>query len=440
MTDIGLAQGTPELTLETSDRTPRLIGIAILVFTFGLFGTWAAVAPLDSAALAPGVVTVKTYRKSVQHLEGGIAKAIYVKDGDQVNQGDALLALDDTQSRAELGIVRGQLITALATEARLRAERDQVQRITFPALFDQQDSRVQEAIQSETQVFKARMYSHLGEIEVLEQRISQIGEQARGLQSIIDSKSRLLTSFRLEIKDLRELLKDGFVDKMRLRDLERQAAMLEAEMANHRSAIAQAKIQQGEARLQILQLQKDFRTDVVNQLSETQSKLFDLRERERALQDRVERTLIRAPESGMVLGLSIHTLGGVIKPGETILDIVPEAADLVVEAQVSPIDIDRVTTGKTAEVRFSSFNSSTTPVVAGTVTHISADRLTNTETGMPYYLARVELPEESRRQLGNLILVPGMPAEVLINTGERTLLAYLLKPARNAFARSFIED
>jgi len=429
-----------QFELEVSDKKPRLIGLLILFFTFGMFGTWAMVAPLDSAALAPGVVTVKTYRKTIQHLEGGIVEEIQVRDGDQVEAGDVLLVLDDTQARAELGIVRGQMIAAQALEARLQAERDQKTDISFPVGFDMNDSRIAESVQSEEQVFKARMNSHLGEIEVLEQRMTQIGEQIRGLEAIIRSKRELMASYNEEIKDLSELLSDGFVDKQRLRDFERRVSELDGDMADHRSSIAQAKMKQGETKLSILQLKKDFHTEVVNQLSEVQSTLFDLRERERALMDRTERTVIRAPEAGMVLGMKVHTVGGVVQSGAPILDIVPAASALVVEAQVSPIDIDRVSAGKLADIRFSAFKSATTPVIEGRVEHISADRLTNEETGMPYYLARVELTDIGREELGELVLVPGMPAEVLINTGERTLFEYLVQPATNAFARSLIED
>lgn len=435
-----IREGTFEL--DVSDKTPKFIGLLILFVTFGMFGTWAAVAPLDSAALAPGVVTVKTYRKTVQHLEGGIVEQIHVRDGDQVEEGEVLLVLDDTQAKAEMGIIRGQMIASQALEARLKAERDQLGKIDFPDSFNKDDLRVKEAVLSEGQVFQARMNSHLGEIEVLEQRMTQIDEQIRGLEAVIRSKKQLMASYQSEIKDLSELLSDGFVDKQRLRDLERQVSNLEGEMADHRSSIAQAKMKQGETRLSILQLKKDFHTEVVNQLSEVQSTLFDLRERERALMDRVERTVIRAPEAGMVLGMKVHTVGGVVQSGAPILDIVPAASDLVVEAQVSPIDIDRVSAGKLADIRFSAFKSATTPVIEGRVEHISADRLTNEETGMPYYLARVELTEEGRTNLeqANLVLVPGMPAEVLINSGERTFLEYLVQPATNAFARSLIED
>ncbi|SIQ87377.1 HlyD family type I secretion periplasmic adaptor subunit [Marinobacterium stanieri] len=433
-----IREGTFEL--DVSDKVPRLVGLLILFVTFGMFGTWAFVAPLDSAALAPGVVTVKTYRKTIQHLEGGIVEQINVRDGDQVDAGDVLLVMDDTQARAEMGIVRGQMIAAQALESRLKAERDQLDDIAFPDGFDEKDQRVKEAVLSERQVFEARMNSHLGEIEVLEQRMTQIDEQIRGLQAIISSKRQLMASYNDEIQDLSELLSDGFVDKQRLRDFERRVSELKGDMADHRSSIAQAKMKQGETRLSILQLKKDFHTEVVNQLSEVQSTLFDLRERERALIDRVERTVIRAPEAGMVLGMKVHTVGGVVRSGEPILDIVPAASDLVVEAQVSPIDIDRVSAGKLADIRFSAFKSATTPVIEGRVEHVSADRLTNEETGAPYYLARVELTETGRELLGDLVLVPGMPAEVLVNTGERTLFEYLVQPATNAFARSLIED
>ncbi|WP_151704811.1 HlyD family type I secretion periplasmic adaptor subunit [Nitrincola alkalilacustris] len=429
-----------DFTLDVSDKAPRIIGMIILFITFGMFGTWAAVAPLDSAALAQGVVTVKSYRKTVQHLEGGIVRTIEVRDGDLVTVGDVLLTIDDTQPRAELEMTRSQMIAMRALEARLRAERDQLEEVVYPEDFDLMDLRVIESMQSENQVFTARMNAHRGEVGVLEQRISQLTEQISGLQSIISSKQELMTSYESEMKDLSELLSDGFVDKQRLRELERNLSQLKGEIAEYQSTIARTRIQQGETRLQILQLQKEFHTQVVNQLSEIQTRNFDLRERAGALLDRVNRTVITAPDTGMVLGMKVHTIGGVVQSGTPILDIVPASEELIVEAQISPIDIDRVDVGKLADVRFSAFKSATTPVIEGRVTHISADRLINEQTGMPYYLSRIELTDTGRRTLGDLMLVPGMPAEVLINTGERTMLQYLVQPATNAFARSMIED
>ena len=425
--------------LPIADLPIRRVGYVILFVTFGLFGSWATFAPLDSAALAPGVVTVKSYRKTVQHLEGGIVKALHVRDGDQVGAGEVLIELDTTQASAEQEMVRSQLIAARALETRLLAERDGHE---TPAFADGNpvDRRVREAQDSEAQIFRARRNSRLGEVEVLNKRIVQLEEQIRGFKAVIAGKQELSASYTEEVGDLRALLNEGFVDKQRLREQERSLALLRAETADLQSSIARARLQIGETQLQILQLNKDFTTEVVDKLAEAQTQVFDLRERLAAVEDRARRTQIRAPEAGMVIGLQVHTVGGVISPGTPLLDIVPASEALIVEVQVSPVDIDRVAPGKLADIRFSAFNNSTTPVIEGRLTHVSADRLVNEETGVPYYLGRVELTDRGRKDLANLILVPGMPAEVLLNTGERTLLNYLVQPATNAFARSLIED
>jgi len=428
--------------VKTDDTPIRWIGFIILALVFGGFGSWAALAPLDSAALAPGVVTVKNYRKTVQHLEGGIVKEIHVRDGVEVREGDLLLVLDDTQARAELEILRGQRFAAVAAESRLKAERDDRKTINFPELMGSSDQRAREAVLSEEQQFAARRLARDGEIDVLEQRIGQLDAQVRGLKALIDSKEQLLHSYEEEISDNQALLSEGYVDKQRLRDVQRQKASLKGEVAEHNASIAGINVQIGETRLQILQLKKDFRAQVVEQLSEVQTRVFDLEERVTAIQDRVERSAIYAPVAGMVLGMSLHTVGGVVSPGTPILDIVPESDELIIEAEVSPNDIDRVNNGLTADIRFSAFKSATTPVIEGEVVNISADRLVNEQTGMPYYLARVEVTAIGKEKLANgeLTLLPGMPAEVLINTGARTLLEYLVAPATNAFARSMIED
>lgn len=433
--------GSEDMPLETSDRKPRLWGLIIVLVTFGIFGTWATFAPLDGAALAPGVVTVKSYRKTVQHLEGGIVRDILVRDGSVVERGQPLIVLDDTQARAELGVLRGQLFYALATQNRLASERDDLETVLFAdELLSAVDLRAVEAMQSEEQIFQARRADRLGEVEVLEQRVAQLESQVDGLEALVSSKEQLARSYDEEVGDLSELLKEGFVDKQRLRELQRNAARTRGEIAEHQASIAEAKVRMGETRLEILQLNKRFMTEVVDQLAEAQASVFDLGERITAVEDRVRRTVIDAPDSGMVMGMATHTIGGVIQPGSPLLDIVPEGDELIVEAQVSPMDIDRVELGMEASIRFSAFRSSTTHVIEGEVTRISADRLTDEQTGMPYYLARVEVTEAGRENLGNLMLIPGMPAEVLIKTGERTLMQYLLQPVSDALARSLIED
>lgn len=425
--------------LPTSDRKPRTIGMLIVFVAFGLFGTWSVVAPLGSAALAPGVVTVQTYRKTVQHLEGGIVKELHARDGDVVKAGDPLIVLDDTQVRAEYGMITSQLIAAQAMEARLRAERDDLSQIDFSGMLESNSQRAREAREGETQVFNARRGSRLGEVSVLEKRISQLHEQIRGLESMISTKRSLEKSYQGEIGELTELLAEGFVDKQRLLDQQRRLDMLRAEIADHGSQITKTKLQISETELQIVQLNKDFSADVVAQLAETQTRVFDLQERLSALEERLRRIVIRAPDDGMIIGMKVHTIGGVVSPATPLLDIVPSVSDLVVEAQVSPVDIDRVSPGKTADIRFSAFGSAT-PVMEGIVIHVSGDRLINEQTGMPYYLARVSLTEKGTKTLGSLKLQPGMPAEVLINTGDRTLFQYIMQPITDAVARSLIED
>lgn len=425
---------------QVEDRLVRRIGYLILFITFGLFGGWAALAPLDSAALGPGVVTVKHYRKTVQHLEGGIVRELRVRDGDLVQAGDVLLRLDDTQARAELEMVRSQLIAARAQEARLLAERDRLDAPAPLVDLDESDPRVREAQDSEARIFQSRRTSLLGEIALLEKAVVQLEEQIRGIRAVVANKQELATSYEEEIGDLRALLVEGFVDKQRLREQERNLARLRAEAAEHQSAIAQARLRIGETQLQILQLKKTFASDVVTRLGEAHSRVYDLRERLTAVQDRMARTLVRAPEAGMVIGMAVHTVGGVVGAAEPLMDIVPASEELIVEVQISPVDIDRVAPGKLADIRFSAFKSSVTPVIEGRLVHVSADRLVNPESSLPYYLGRLELTEQGRRTLGDLALVPGMPAEVLINTGARTLLDYLLQPASNALARSLIED
>ncbi|MBC3348305.1 HlyD family type I secretion periplasmic adaptor subunit [Pseudomonas sp. SWRI196] len=426
--------------LPIDDKPVRRIGYLMLLVTFGLFGGWATLAPLDSAALAPGVVTVKSYRKTVQHLEGGIVRELRVHDGDLVKAGDVLLVLDNTQARSEMEAMRSQLIAALELQARLVAERDALPEPPLVPTLDPNDSRVREARDSEARIFQTRRTSLLGEIGLLEKSIGQIEEQIRGFKAVISSKQMLAASYEEEIVDLRALLAEGYVDKQRLREQERSLSRLQAEIAESRSESARARVHIDEARLKILQLKKTFATEVAGLLGDAQTKVYELRERLATLQDRDQRTDILAPESGMVMGMTVHTLGAVVSPGTALLDIVPANEELIVEAQLSPMDIDRVALGKLADIRFSAFKSSTTPVIEGQLVQISADRLINKDTGAAYYLARVALTDKGRQALGDLTLVPGMPVEVLINTGARTLLQYLMQPASNAFARSLIED
>lgn len=426
--------------LAVSDRKIRRLGFGILLMTFGVFGTWAAVAPIDGAAYAPGVVTVQAYRKTVQHLEGGIVKEVLAHDGDIVKQDDPLIILDDAQLRSEYEMTRSQLIAARAMEARLKAERDNLPVIGFDVVTDSDSQRGAEARQGETQVFNARRGSRLGQISVLKERIGQLNQQIKGLEAMIGVKGQLNKSYSGEIVELTDMLSQGFVDKQRLLEQQRKLEMVKSELADHRSTITRTRLQINETQLQILQVDKDFNADVAKQLADVQTKIYDLQEKASALEDRLSHIIIRAPESGMVIGMTVHTIGGVVRSATPLLDIVPSVSELVIEAQVAPVDIDRIAIGKRADIRFGAFNSATTPVIQGEVISVSADRLVNEKTGTPYYLARVRVTEAGVRVLGDRKLLPGMPADVLIITGQRTLLQYLLQPARNVISQAMIEE
>jgi epimerase transport system membrane fusion protein len=429
------------VVLVTDDRPIRHIGNMVIIATIGIFGVWSYFAPLDSSALAPGFVAVKSHRKTVQHLDGGIVRELLVKEGSVVKEGDVMIRLDDTAIKAEQDILRSQQITLSAQVARLTAERDRKERVEFPeSLEDDSDPRTVEAKLAETRIFQARKLSHEGEVSMLKQRSSQLSTRVGGLQGQRAAKQALSESYKDELKDLRELLAEGFTGKQRVRDIDRNLTLATGEMAALTAEIASDQIQIAEAQLQILQSEKQFQEGIAGKLGESQAQFYDVSQRLIATREKMARTEIRAPSGGRVLGLTVHNPGTVISPGRPILDVVPQKEELVVTAQVSTMDIDRVHEGLKAEVRFSAFKQALAPKVEGKVAVLSADRLSDERTGMSYYQAQIELTPESYQKLGEIELLPGMPAEVLINTGERTVLEYLLQPITNAVSRAFIED
>lgn len=440
------ARTTDPLQPLTDDRRFRRLGFLVVLAIFGGLGTWGALAPLESAALAPAVVTVENYRKTVQHLEGGIIRSLRVRDGDSVVKDQVLITLEETQPRSQLEILRGQYFISAAREARLLAQRDGLKQVRYPVELTAapRDPRAEEAIRVQNQTFTVRMTAHEGEIALYRRQIEQLHAKARGLKAQIASLDRLVASFRQELDDFAALLKEGYTEKQKVRELERSLAQSEGQRGERVSDLAATELQINETELKIVQLTKELQREVAKELGEVQASLFELREKIQSLENTVARTVVRAPEPGMVLGLSVHTLGGVIEPGGKILDIVPKGEALIVEAKVSPQDIDRIHAGQRAEVRFSAFKSRETPKIEGKLVTVSADRLVDPHdpNQMPYYLARVAITPEGLKELARqkLDLVPGMPAEVLINTGSRTLFQYLVDPFVNTVARSLIED
>lgn len=426
----------------TNDKPIWIAGLLVLLFGFGAFAVWASVAPIDGAAVAPGVLAVESTRKTVQHFEGGIVEEILVHEGDHVEKGQVLIRLDDTEASAQLEIVRSQYLALLAREARLIAERDGNEDIQFPEelLQERRDARIEEAIDGEQRVFRARRKALAGEKDVLKQRVEQLEEQIRGLEAQAETKLKRIELYQEEIDGLKELFKKGLGDKSRLREWERLVAELEGERAEHQATIAATRVRITETELQIVQLDRQQNTEVTSQLREVETRLADLSERQRALRKTLERTEIVAPVSGSVVAVNLHTIGGVVRPGEALLDIVPMDETLIVEAQVSPVDIDRVFPGLNADLRMSAFNARTTPTIPGKVLTVSADSLTEERSGMSYFLARVKVTPEGMEKLEGKVLQPGMPVQVMIITGERTFLEYLMQPITDIFATAFRED
>lgn len=427
------------------DRRLRRWGVMIVLSIFGGLGAWTMLAPLSSAAHAPGIVGVESYRKTVQHLEGGIIKSIDVRDGEAVENGQVLVTLEGTQPRAQLEVVRGEYFITQAREARLLAQRDDLAAVRYPPdLLAQDDERVKDAVRVQNQTFRVRKSAHDGEQHLYEEQIAQLKAKSVGIGAQRASRERLVTSYTAELADFEALLAQGYAEKQKVRDFERSLANSEGEVGELTANLAAIELQVSETRLKILQLEKDLQREVAKELAEVQAQLFELREKVQSLKDVVARTVVRAPQAGVVLDLQVHTLGAVIAPGGKILDIVPQGERLIVEARVSPMDIDKVRVGLAAEIRFTAFKQRDTPRVEGTLVAVSADGLVdkNDEHRTPYYLARIEITPKGIKDLihHNLVLVAGMPAEVLIETGERTLFKYLSDPLKNTVARSFIED
>lgn len=434
----------PEVSDESIGiRKPILFGVALIAVFFGGFGTWAALAPLDSAAIAPGTVVVGGSRKAIQHLEGGIVSEVKVEEGTQVKAGDPLIVLDETQPGSSLAMVRGRLRTALALEARLTAERDGKDEMTLPDWLEEeagQNATVAEVVAAQQRIFASRREAVESQKSILQQRVAQYQEEIRGLQGEIASQTSQLGLIQQELQDVRFLLEKGLARRPRLLALEREASNIQGARARNQAAIARAKQAIGEAELRMVDLDTNFRREVVEELREVQTEIADLWEKNRSAEDIMTRTVLRAPVSGIVVGLNVFTEGAVIKPGETLMEIVPQDDALIVEARIDPNDIDVVHAGLGAQVRLTAFSQRTSPILDGQVETVSADRMVDERTGIPYYTARVRLDHEEGREVQEMELYPGMPAEVMIVTGERTPLSYLVRPLIYSFNRALRES
>ena len=417
------------------------IGYAILAGTFGLSIVWSSLAPLSSAVVAQGSVKVDSSRKKIQHPEGGVVKAILVKDGSTVKAGDVLVRLDETKAGAAYGVVKGGREVALAAQARLEAERDERSSIVFPkALTSQADEpQIAEILRSQESVFNARRASRIGEVGILERQIGALRSEIAGLQSQQRSKQEQAASVKAELDGLASLASQGMVEKTKIRTIERDLTRLLGERDELASKVASANTAISEKELKKFQVKKAFHEEVVAELKKVQAENFELIERESATRYTLEQTELRAPVDGTVTDLKIHTAGGVIGPGEVVMEVVPSSDRLIVEGKVLPPDIDRVALGQDVGVKLHAFNARTTPELKGTLSYVSADAVLDPRTEMSYFIVKVTVSADELKRLGDQKVQPGMQTDVFIITGERTFLGYLFRPLADSFNQAWRE-
>jgi HlyD family type I secretion membrane fusion protein len=423
---------------------PIKVGVRLLIIIFVFIGVWSAVAPLDSAAIASGQITLLSEKKTIDHLEGGIIQSFAVEEGDFVEKGAILLSFDDTKARASWEIQTIQYNTALARLARLQAERDDKDHVTFSESILAQKNlpAIAEIIDSENNLFLHRKNSLKGQESILKKRANQFEEEIVGLEAQKAAGELQLSLINEEVDVVATLVEQGKAIKPRLLGLQRQAAQVSGQIGEYTALKARARQSIAEAELNIIKLKDDFLSDNSSQLSETQLQLSDLHERITAAEDILNRVVIKAPTSGIVTGIKYHTVGGTVPPGQPIMDLVPQDDEKIVVARVAVQDIDVVRRpGLKAQVRLSAYRQRQVPAIDGIVTSISPNTFTDPNTGIPYYEARITLNKETIDSLEeNIELIPGMGADVMIVTGSKTPLRYLMDPILSSTNKAWREQ
>ena len=432
-----------EPAIETQDSIQRhlVAGITVVLMLVGGVGGWAATTELSGALIAPGSVVVDSNVKKVQHPTGGVVGEVRVRDGDRVRAGDVVVRLDETVTRANLAIVSKGLIELRARKARLEAERDSAESIKFPGeLLDRDgDPDAFAAMASERKLFDLRRTARLGQKSQLRQRIAQLQEEIGGLTAQQTAKAKEIALIERELAGVRELFQKNLIQINRLTSLEREATRLEGERGQLIAAVAQSRGKISEHELQMLQIDQELSSEVARELRDVDGKIGEFVERKVTAEDQLKRIEIRAPQDGTVFQSNVHTVGGVIAAGDTIMMVVPDAETLTVEAKVNPQDIDQLYLGQKTLLRFTTFNQRTTPEIYGTVTRISADITTDARTGTSHYTIRLRMTPQEIAKLGDVRLVPGMPVEAFVQTGQRTVMSYLTKPLFDQLTRAFRE-
>jgi HlyD family type I secretion membrane fusion protein len=423
------------LELEERADPGRIIRNGLLVIGAGVVALcgWIFFAPLSGAIIAPGYVKVDLNRKIVQHQEGGIVRAIRVRDGDRVNQGQELVLLDDVRIDAQLDLLRTQRDAERAKVARLEAERSMSARPAFP-----KDIMKREFVTREEALFRARREALDSQIAVLRRQIKETESEAAALAEQIEAEDKALKLQKEELAANERLLAQGYVQKTRLLTLQRAVAEYEARHSERRAELSRSRQRASELEFRILQMRNSYVQTATDELKDATARMFDLEERIRPSRDASERQKIAAPIAGEVVGLRVFNAGSVIGPREVLMEIVPNEKRLIIEARIRPEDINYVHHGSEADIRLTAYQSRTTPLVPGAVTYVSGDRLVDQQTGAPYYIVHIDVPAKAL-SASNLRLQAGMPAEVFIRTDNRTALDYLLAPVTSYLRRALRE-
>ncbi|KTD06744.1 HlyD family type I secretion periplasmic adaptor subunit [Legionella jamestowniensis] len=419
-----------------------LTGFGILIFFIGGFLLWSLLFPLDSAAVANGKFVVQFEHKTVQHMEGGIIEKIFINEGSIVKKHTPLIKLQDTQAKTTLQLLQVQVWENLAAEARIFAELNNEKKVVFPAelLKHAANPDVQKIIQGQEKLFVAAVNSYEGQTKVLNQRIDQLNKEIASLEAQVQSETEQLKLIDEEIEAVAYLEARKLIDRPRLLALKREAARLNGNRGEHLGLIAKAHQSIGETKSQIYTLMETRRKELLEELRLTQQKLADVVEKSKAAEDVLHRTLIVAPQAGTVIGLKKHTIGGVITPGQEVLDIIPSGDQLIIEAEINPVDINIVRPGLKAKVHLTAYKQRNTPTLDGTVTNISADIFKDEATQRQFYKARITLDKDQLARLPHIQLYPGMPVQVLIITEKRTAFDYLITPLEESFRKAFREE
>ena len=416
------------------------MGLGLVALLVAAIGGWAANSQLSGAIIAPGKVVVESSDKKIQHPTGGVVGQIHVKSGDRVQAGDLLLRLDDTQTSANLGVITTQLTELIGRNARLAAERDGASSVTFPENYEQSGSNAKRVADGERRMFSFKQRLSDGKRAQLRSRIEQYRHEIAGLSKQEKAKAKELKLVNLELSKLEKLYEKQLVPQTRVLAMQRDATRIEGEHGGLMSQIARTEGQISETELNILEIDETLVADAQKEYREAEARISELEERRIAAEDTLKRVEMRAPQSGVVHELAVHTIGGVIGPGDTVMTLVPDGDPNAIEVRLQPTDIDQITVGQNAILRFPAFNQHSTPELNGKISRLAAEISTDQQTGMTFYTARISVAADELSKLGKKRLVPGMPVEGFIQTGDRTALSYLAKPFSDQMNRAFREE